>query len=124
MGRIMYCTLVLLGTLALSVTANATHQTIAGTVTGIEVDAPSFGAVQTIAFQLSNHPTATGCKGATNGWFSFSPTTVTDAQTRTNLLATLFAARISGINVLIVYDDAGANCDPFGYPAPYLILMQ
>jgi hypothetical protein len=120
----MDCALVILGTLALSAAANATQRTITGTVTGMEVSAPKFTATETILFQLSNPPTATGCTGATNGWFAFSPTTVTDAQTRKNLVATLLTARVTEINILVLYDDAGANCDPFGYPAPYLIIMQ
>ena len=124
MGRAMHCALVALGTLGLSVAAHATSRTIVGTITGMEVSTPKFTAANTVLFQLSNPPTATGCTLATNGWFAFSPTTVTDQDTRKNLVATLLTARVSGLNVLVLYDDAGANCDPFGYPAPYLIIMQ
>jgi hypothetical protein len=115
---------VILGTLALSVAANATQRQVTGTVTGMEVSSPKFTAAETILFQISNPPPVTGCTFAANGWFAFSPTTVTDAQTRKNLLATLLTARVTEINVLVLYDDAGAYCDPFGYPAPYLVLLQ
>jgi hypothetical protein len=125
MGRAISRSLVILGTLALSVAAHGAQRTITGTVTGMEVPTPKFGTpAETILFQLSNPPPATGCTLPTNGWFAFSPTTVTDAQTRKNLLATLLTAKATGVNVLVVYDDAGANCDPFGYPAPTVILVQ
>jgi hypothetical protein len=123
-GRVTHFTLVILGTLALSVAANATKRTITGTVTGMEVSAPNYEAAETIEFQISNPPTATGCTGATNGWFAFSPTTVPDPQTRKNLLAFLLTAKAAAINVLLLYDDAGANCDPVGYPAPYTIILE
>jgi hypothetical protein len=36
----------------------------------------------------------------------------------------IITARTTALNVLVVYDDAGANCDLFAYPAPHVILLQ
>ena len=124
MGRAISRSLVILGTLALSVAAHGAQRTITGIVAGMELSTPKSPGVETILFQLSNPPPATGCALPANGWFAFSATTVTDAQARRDLLATLLTAKATGGSVLVVYDDAGANCDPFGYPAPTIILVQ
>jgi len=69
-------------------------------------------------------PAATGCALPNNGWFAFSPTTITDAQTRKNFVAFVVTAKSQGSSVILVYDDAGGRCDPFGYPAPYQIIVS
>jgi hypothetical protein len=112
------CTLLILAGLTASVPAAAVTRVITAAVVAMSGIAAQ---PETTLFQINSLPAATGCAGANNGWFAFSPTTITDAQTRKNFVAYLIVAKTVGTSVLVVYDDAGGHCDPFGYPAPFQI---
>ena len=99
--------------------AQATYQTISGTITQIVVNSTTSAPAETIDFKLSSMPSATGCSG--NGFFEFNTTSVTDANTRKNMVAALYAARTSGATVSVVYDDSGKFCATFGYAVPVAI---
>ena len=74
---------------------------------------------EVVSFQVSNMPN-TGCPAG--GWFLFTPSDVSDAQTRKNMLATLFAAKLTGVSINVVYSNT--VCDAaFGYAVPIAIIM-
>jgi hypothetical protein len=50
--------------------------------------------------------------------FEFEPASVTDAQTRKDMLTLLFAARTSGMTAEVAYDNAGAFCGTAGFAVP------
>ena len=106
--------------------ASAATVTLSGTVTYLSVLGvnASQAVAEVVIFTLSNPPPMTGCPGGTN-FFSFSAKSVTDANTRRNLLSSLLTAKTAGVTVTVSYDDAGAYCDigP-GYAAPYSIAMH
>jgi hypothetical protein len=103
----------------LALPAFAKFQTVSGTVTLVIVNSTTSAPAETIDVKLSNMPAATGCTG--NGYFEFNATSVTDAQTRKDMLAALYTARTTGDTITIVYDDAGAFCSTFGYAVPVAI---
>jgi hypothetical protein len=85
---------------------------------GDPLDATS--GAEIVSFQVTNMPN-TGCPTGT--WFFFDPTDVTDAQTRKNLLTTLFAAKLSGATVNVVYSST--VCDSAsGYAIPIALIMS
>jgi len=97
-------------------------QTLTGTLGSLVVSSTATNGPETISFKL-NLPSgvsqpATGCPLSGNGFFMFSPGSIADAQTRKNLLATLFSAQASGSTLAVVYDNTGRFCDPFGYAYP------
>lgn len=73
-----------------------------------------------VTFKLSNQPT-TGCVG--NEYFSFSPASIPDIESRNHFLALLLMARTSGSQVTIGYDTS-ASCDSSGYPMPFAITLN
>jgi hypothetical protein len=80
-------------------------------------------AVETISFQLSVVPPVTGCPN-NKGIFAFSSSSVTDAASLNDMKTWLLTAKASGAEVLVVYDNAGAHCDPnLGYAVPLAISM-
>jgi hypothetical protein len=98
----------------------AAFSTASGAVINLVVDSTAAGnPVELITFQLTNMPN-TGCPGG--GWFIIDPTDVTDAQTRKNLLTTLFAAKVSGASVNVVYSSTICSAS-FGYAVPIAIIM-
>ena len=104
----------------LSITAWASDSTATGTVINLVVDSTAGGSgAEIVSFQVTNMPN-TGCPTGT--WFFFDPTDVTDAQTRKNLLTTLFAAKLSGATVNVVYSST--VCDSAsGYAIPIALIM-
>jgi hypothetical protein len=98
--------------LGVTLVASAGYNTIAtGTVTIIQqTTAAQGGTAGTFRFQISTQPTVAQC-GGLGGWFSVSPNTIPDAQTRSNLLALLLTAYTSGTQVGIGYDSTGGFCD-------------
>jgi hypothetical protein len=97
-------------------------QTLTGTLGSLVVSSTATGGPENISFKLNlpagvSQP-ATGCPLSGNGFFMFSPNSIADAQTRKNLLATLFSAQASGSTLNVVYDNTGKFCDPFGYAYP------
>jgi hypothetical protein len=95
-----------------------------GTVISLFVSGAG-SAAETVDFIMSFGAQTTGCTNpdATNQVFYFSPTDISDAQTRKNMLAVLIAARISGTPVTVDWDNAGANCDANGFPIPLFVGM-
>src|SRR6476661_122393 len=104
MKALAYCALLSLSGVAASVPAQATIRTLSTTIVGYGTLAPNvFGRpAETSIFQISTLPASTGCTGANNGWFAFSPATIADAQTRKNFTASLLAAKLAGTQVLLV----------------------
>jgi hypothetical protein len=106
---------ILLALLAASLGSAATYgspTSITGTVTELVVYA---NMTQTFIFQMSVQP-STGCSN--NGFFEISPSTVTDAATRSMLLSTLFTAKATGAALAVTF-DTGTYCDTMGFPAVY-----
>ena len=95
--------------------------TASGTVINLVVDSTAApgSTPEVISFQLTNMPN-TGCPAG--GWFMIEPTDVADAQTRKNLLTTLFAAKLTGASVNVVYSSTVCSA-AFGYAVPIAIIM-
>lgn len=75
---------------------------------------------ESVNFIMSFGPQTTGCTNpdTTNQVFVFNMNTIPDAQTRKNMLTLLLAARTSGMPLTVDWDNAGAHCDPGGFPIP------
>ena len=119
MCRALVSALAALTVLAVSMTAEA-FPTATGTVVNLVVSSTAAGSPpEEISFQISNMPN-TGCPTGT--WFFFNPSDITDAQTRKNLVATLFAAKLTGASINVVYSNT--VCDAAsGYAIPIAIIM-
>lgn len=106
--------------LAMSIPASATYNaTVVGTISWIGQMNQSLGnPAETIVFALTNQPTGL-CSSGYN-MFVISPASVTDAQSRKNLLAMLLSAKATGSQVQVAYDNTGGYCDQ-GMPAVYYI---
>jgi hypothetical protein len=103
--------------IGLQLSANAANAVITGTITTLGVQSTEQAPPEVVDIVLNVRPPATGCPGGTAG-FEFSPASVTDAQTRKNMLTLLLAAKMSGSNITIVYDNAGAYCSVNGFAVP------
>jgi hypothetical protein len=114
--------------LALSTSGYATGVSVTGTVTMVFVDSTvSNNPPETVFFKFQPPAVTaltTGCpQGSTTvagtaEIFEFEPASVTDAQTRKNMLTLLFAARTSGIPLQVAFDNAGAFCGTSGFAVP------
>jgi len=103
-----------------SIAAHATYNaTVIGTVSTVTQfgTALQFGP-ETVLFDLANQPTIACPQGS---HFIFSPNSVTDAQTRKNMVAILLHAKATGSQIEVAYDNAGGYCDQ-GYAAVYYIV--
>ena len=103
----------------------AATQTVTGTIGSLFVQSTVTGAGRpagTIVFQISTAPASTGC-AAGSGFFEYSATSVTDAETRSNMTAALLSAKTNSLTVTIIYDDAGAYCDSQGYAVPIDVVL-
>ena len=100
-------------------TANAAYtNSAAGTVTHIQQESPGLpSSPETFLFQISGQPT--GLCGPFN-FFIISPNSVTDAQTRKNMVAMVLIAKAMGSQITVAYDSTGASCDQ-QYPVVYYI---
>jgi hypothetical protein len=96
---------------------SATNRVLTGTLTSVLVQTNLQVLPGTVTFHMSVVPSATGCP-LNNGIFAFSATSVTDSDSRKGMLAVLLIAQAQGGPVTVVYDDAGAFCDPLGYAVP------
>lgn len=110
-----------LAAVGMSLTAPAlAYSSASGNVINLVVSSTEAGsAPEVISFQLTNMPD-TGCPNGT--WFIFDPTDVTDAQTRKNLLTTLFAAKLTGASVNVVYSNTICSAAS-GYAVPIAITL-
>lgn len=119
MRRAIVSALAAFTVLVMSMTAQA-FSTATGTVVNLVVDSTAAGsAPEEISFQVSNMPN-TGCPSGS--WFFFTPTDVTDAQTRKNMVATLLAAKLSGASINVVYSNTVCDAGS-GYAIPIAIIM-
>lgn len=104
--------IVLIGIAALlpCLPARATYNaTAVGTVLQVTQYSTSLAySPETISFVISNQPSVS-C--AQFQYFVISPSTVTDAQTRKNLVALLLEAKATGGTVQVAYDSQGGFCD-------------
>ncbi len=107
----------------------ATPTSITGTVTQVFVDSTeNNNPPETVFFKFQpaagQQALTTGCRqGSTTTpgtaeFFEFEPASVTDAQTRKNMLTLLFAARTGGMTLEVAYDNAGAFCGTSGFAVP------
>jgi hypothetical protein len=109
--------------LSTSIPANATYNaTVIGTV--YNVTQMSTGLTQyspeTIVFQLTNGTPSVCPSGA---YFIISPDSVTDGQTRKNMVAMLFMAKATGATIEVAYDNAGGFCD-HGFAGVYFLELM
>jgi hypothetical protein len=112
------CTgVVLIAAMTWSLAARATYNaTVIGTVSTFT----QFGTAlqfdpETVICDLDNQPTIPCPQGS---HFILSPNTITDAQTRRNMVAILLHAKATGRQVEVAYDNADGYCDQ-GYAAVY-----
>lgn len=119
MYKILYCGVAAVLGVTFSLAAGAAYNASAsGTVTHIQQEAPSLpSSAETFVFQISNQPT--GLCGPFN-FFIISPASVTDAQTRKNLVAMVLMAKAMGSQITVAYDNTGASCDQ-QFPVVYYI---
>ena len=96
--------------LLVSLPAGATYNaTATGTVVYVMQDAPSMGYVpETFSFTITNQPSVS-C--ATFQYFTISPNSITDAQTRKNMIALVLEAKATGGQIEVAYDNTGGFCD-------------
>jgi hypothetical protein len=99
-------------------TYNATATGSVGTVQQIGTGL-SYGP-ETVVFDLTNMPTATWCSGFHN--FAISPSSVTDAQTRKNMIAMLLSAKATGAQIQVGFDNTGGFCDQ-GFMGIYFLQL-
>jgi hypothetical protein len=98
------------------------NATAAGTVTFVTQMGPGIQyGPETFVFQISNQP-AMRCS-AGYAQFLVSPVSIPDPQTRKNILALLLAAKASGAQVQVAYDNTGGYCDQ-GSPAVYYVSLM
>jgi hypothetical protein len=119
MRRAVVSALVAMSVSGMSMTAQA-FSTASGPVVNLVVSSTEpAGAPEVISFQVSPMPN-TGCPSGS--WFYFTPTDISDAQTRKNMMATLLAAKLAGTSINVVYSnticDAGS-----GYAIPIAIII-
>jgi hypothetical protein len=119
MRAVLRATTAALLAFALTLPARATYNgTVTGTVTFVQQMSTSLWfTAETTAFGLSNQPSI-NCGGYQQ--FIITPNSVTDAQTRRNMVAILLAAKATGAQVSIGYDSTGAFCDQ-GMAAVYFV---
>ena len=119
MHRAIVSGLIALTVSGISTTAQA-YSTASGTVINLVLDSTAAGqSPEEVSFQITNMPN-TGCPAPS--WFFFTPTSVTDAQTRKDMLATLLAAKLTGATVNIVYSNTVCDAGS-GYAIPIAIIM-
>jgi len=74
---------------------------------------------ETFVFTLDNPPNTTWC-GPYHS-FAISPATISDAQTRKNMVAILLTAKASGGRVQVAFDNTGGFCDQ-GFMGVYYVV--
>jgi hypothetical protein len=111
-------------TIAAGTASAGYNATATGTVNFIQQMSPSMGTAETFLFAISGQPTVT-C-GSGFHYFIVSPNSITDPQTRKNMLAILMLAKGTAATVVVGYDSAtapGNSCDQ-GYPVVYWLETQ
>ena len=103
--------------------AAAANRTLTGTISVLGVQSTTQNIPEVVDIVLSAPLAATGCPGGTRG-FEFDSRSVTDAQTRKNMLAALLGAKLAGASVTIVYDDGSTSCSVDGFAIPVSIQLS
>lgn len=105
----------------LSIPAQATYNaTAVGTIGAIQQMSTSLQyTAETTSFIISGQPSVS-CANFQR--FVISPATVTDAQTRKNMIAILLTAKASGAQVTVAYDSSGGDCDQGMIAVYYLVI--
>jgi hypothetical protein len=114
----MFVAIISLMSPVLASPAYATIRTLTGTITVLGVSSTTGNIPGTVDIVMDQPLAATGCPGGTRG-FEFDSGSVTDAQTRTNMLSTLLGAKLAGVTINILYDDGSAHCSTNGFAVPY-----
>jgi hypothetical protein len=108
----------------MSMTVPATSfPTASGTIINLVVNSNSTldgGVSGYINFGVTNMPN-TGCPSG--GYFTVDPTDITDAQTYKNMVTTLFAAKLSGATVNVVYSSTFCSSGQFSSAVPIAIII-
>jgi hypothetical protein len=107
----------------LATSAYATLRTQQGLITVLAVPSTVGNIPGVVDIVLDQPLAATGCPGGTRG-FEFDSNSVTDADTRKNMLSMLLGAKLTGANVTIVYDDGNTFCSTHGFAVPYSIQLN
>lgn len=114
---------VLAASCCLFASAHATYNaTVIGTVEVVQQisgNLPGY-TPETVSFTISGQPTV-ACGSFQQ--FVISPTTVTDVQTRKNMLAILLTAKATGAPLQVAYDSTGGFCDQ-GMVAVYYLAIR
>jgi|HubBroStandDraft_6_1064221.scaffolds.fasta_scaffold1051838_2 hypothetical protein len=101
------------------------NSTVTGTLNFIQQMSTTMSySPETVVFALTNQPTFS-C-GSGFSYFIISPNSVTDAQTRKNMMGLLMMAKSTGAQVIVGYDKAsvqGGSCDQ-GYAMVYWLEVQ
>ena len=119
-------TIVIFGLTALLVHIPATatyNATVIGTISTLQQMGTNVGyTAETTTFSLTNQPSTLCSAGYRQ--FSISPATITDAQTRRNMIAMLLLAKASGASIQVAYDmNNNGYCDQ-GMPGVYYITVM
>jgi hypothetical protein len=78
------------------------------------------GSPETILFSVDGQPTPLHC----GNYFVISPNSITDAQTRKNLVALLMMAKSTGNQIEVAYDSqSGTPCDQGMTPVYFIELL-
>ncbi len=122
MKKIIVVLLSIIAGAGLSMPARATYNaTVTGTITIVQQDSGVLFSPETTIFQLSTQPTVT--VGCTIHYFSISPATVPDAQTRKDMVAAILTARATGATVEVAYDNTGGYCDQQMVAVYYFVIL-
>jgi len=110
-SKMVSATLGLVASLSIPAVSTATYNaTVIGTVVYVQQDSPSVGYTpETFTFTVTNQPNL-NC-GSGFAYFVVSPNSVTDAQTRKNLLTLVLFAKATGGQIEVAYDKNGGFCD-------------
>jgi hypothetical protein len=119
---LMFATIAGLMSPVMASSACATIRQLTGVITVLGVQSTTGNIPEVVDIVMDQPLGATGCPSGTRG-FEFDSVSVTDAQTRKNLLATLLGAKLAGVTVTINYDDGSANCSTHGFAVPYGITL-
>lgn len=105
-GRVIFGLLLALSSMPVDATYDAT---VTGPVDFVTQFAPALGyAPETLAFTVGNQPHVS-C--AQYQYFVISPNSVTDAQTRKNMMTIVLEAKATGGQIEVAYDSTGGFCD-------------
>ena len=104
-------------------TAYGTIRSQTGMIVVLSVPSTTGNIPEVVDIVLDQPLAATACPAGTRG-FEFDSNSVTDANTRKNMVSMLLGAKLSTVAVTILYDDAGTHCSTHGFTVPYSIELD